>query len=74
MKKSDIVTIATVALLSAATAFFLTTAIIGHPNGGSVKVKTVDPITSSVTSPDTSVFNQNAINPTVQVIIGDGKH
>lgn len=35
-----------------------------------VKVKVAEPITDTVTPPDASVFNSDAINPTVEVIIG----
>jgi hypothetical protein len=70
MKKTDIATIVTIALLSMGAAYFLAVALIGRPSAESVKVKTVDPITSEVTEPDTTVFNAEAINPTVEVIIG----
>jgi len=36
-----------------------------------VMVKTADPITTEIVEPDSSVFNKNAINPTVEVIIGN---
>lgn len=70
MKKTDIATIITIALLSMGAAYFLATTVIGQPSGGSVKVKTVDKISSDVTEPDPTVFNADAINPTVEVIIG----
>jgi hypothetical protein len=70
MKRTDIATIATIALISMGAAYLLATAIIGKPTASSVKVKTVDPITSAVTPPDKTVFNKDAINPTVEVIIG----
>lgn len=36
-------------------------------------VKTVDKIDPSVTPPDTNVFRADAINPTVQTVIGGGQ-
>lgn len=36
-----------------------------------VTVKTADKITSEIKAPDTTVFNKDAINPTVEVIIGN---
>lgn len=71
MKKTDIATIVTIALLSIGTAYFLATALIGSPTPANVKVKTVETISSAVTEPDGTVFNKEAINPTVEVIIGD---
>lgn len=34
------------------------------------KVKTTEVISETVDDPDTKVFNSNAINPTVQTVIG----
>lgn len=70
MKKTDIATIATIALISIGAAYLVAGTLIGRPTGGNVKVKTVDLISSEVTEPDKTVFNSNAINPTVEVIIG----
>lgn len=71
MKKTDIATIVTIALLSIGAAYFLATALIGAPSSESVKIKTIDAISSAVTEPDGTVFNKDAINPTVEVIIGN---
>lgn len=70
MKKSDMATIITIALLSVGMAYFVADALIGRPSGGNVKVKTVDEINADVMDPDRTVFNKDAINPTVEVIIG----
>ncbi len=70
MKKSDIATIVTIAFVSMGAAYLLANTVIGQPSSGSVKVKTIEPITADVTQPDSSVFNSNAINPTVEVIVG----
>jgi len=71
MKKSDIAMIILIASISVLVAYFVAKAIIGDTQNQSVKVKTADPITKDIVSPDSSVFNSSAINPTVQVIIGD---
>lgn len=70
MKKTDVATIITIALLSIGAAYFLAVALIGQPSSESVKVKTVEAISTEVTDPDPTVFNADAINPTVEVIIG----
>lgn len=72
MKNSDIATVIVIAALSMLAAYFVADAVIGQPGTDSVKVKTVDPISSDVAKPDPAVFNKNAINPTVEVIIGQG--
>jgi cell division protein FtsB len=73
MKKSDIAMIILIASVSVLIAYFVAKAIIGDVGSQTVKVKTTDKITTDVQEPDTSIFNSNAINPTVDVIIGDKK-
>lgn len=70
MKKTDIATLILIASLSVIAAYFIADAVLGRPSAESVKVKTVESISSEVASPDASVFNKDAINPTVEVIIG----
>jgi hypothetical protein len=71
MKKSDIAMIILIASISVFVAYFVAKSVIGDVQSQSVIVKTADPITTDVTQPDPTVFNTNAINPTVQVIIGN---
>jgi uncharacterized protein YxeA len=71
MKKSDIAMIILIASVSVMIAYFVAKAIVGDVQNETVKVKTTDTISTEITQPDTSVFNTNAINPTVEVIIGD---
>lgn len=63
-----IILIASISILGA---YFAGKAIIGDVGSQSAKVKTTDKITTKVTEPDPAVFNSNAINPTVEVIIGN---
>ena len=71
MKRSDIATIATIALISMIAAYLLTSMFLGKSNSGIVKVDTMVPVTSEIAEPDPTVFNKDAINPTVEVIIGN---
>lgn len=71
MKKSDIAMIILIASVSILLAYFGAQAILGDIQNESVEVQTIDPITTEVVQPDASVFNSKAINPTVEVIIGD---
>jgi hypothetical protein len=71
MKRSEIAMIVLVAGLSVIVAYFAANTLIGKPTTQDAKVRTIDSITSTVTEPDTKVFNKEAINPTVEVNIGD---
>jgi hypothetical protein len=71
MKKSDIAMIILIASISMLVAYFVSKSILGDVGAQSVKVKTAEKITTEVTKPDPSVFNSSAINPTVEVIIGN---
>ncbi len=72
MKNSDIAALILIASLSVVVAYFVASAVIGKPSSASVKVKTIEPISAEVQEPDKSIFNEDAINPTVEVEIGDG--
>jgi hypothetical protein len=71
MKKSDIAVIILIASVSIAVAYFVADAVIGKPSSASVKVRTATPISAEVEEPSTSIFNKDAINPTVEVVIGN---
>lgn len=71
MKKSDVAMIILIASISVMVAYFAAKAIIGDTATQSQVVKTTDEITTNIDKPDSGVFNSKAINPTVQVIIGD---
>jgi len=71
MKKSDIAMIILIASISMLVAYFAAKALVGDVQNQSVKVKTAEKISTEVTEPDPSVFNSQAINPTVEVIIGN---
>lgn len=70
MKKSDVAMIILIASISVLVAYFVAKALLGDVQNQSVKVKTTEPITATVEAPDKKIFNTNAINPTVEVIIG----
>lgn len=72
MKSTDIAMIILIASVSVGMAFGIVSAIPGlKVSNTPVKVKTIEPYTSSVTEPDPKVFNKDAINPTVDVTIGN---
>ncbi|HEY8886429.1 MAG TPA: hypothetical protein VIM31_02955 [Candidatus Microsaccharimonas sp.] len=71
MKKTDIAMIVFIAAVSAGIAYFVAHSLFGTMSSQSVKVKTIDPITSVVETPDKKIFNTNAINPSVEVNINN---
>jgi len=72
MKSTDIAMIILIASISVGVAFGIVSAIPGlKVSNDTVKVKTIEKYTSSVAEPDPRVFNKDAINPTVDVTIGD---
>ncbi len=69
MKKTDLAMIVLIAAVSVGVAYFVAHSLLGGMSEEGVKVKTVDPITSVVEAPDKAIFNDNAINPSVEVNI-----
>ena len=72
MKKTDIAMIVLIASVSVLAAYFIAKATpIGNSSEEAVTIKTIDRIETAVTPPDEAVFNSDAINPTVEIYIGD---
>lgn len=74
MKKSDIAMVIFIASVSIMVSFVIANQIsfLKPPQKGQ-DVKTIDRINPNVTSPDTNIFRADAINPTVQTVIGGGQ-
>ena len=71
MKKTDVAMIILIASVSILIAYFVVKSIpLFNDAQKPVKVKTAEPITSTIDEVDKTVFNKDAINPTVEVIIG----
>lgn len=70
MKRTDVASLIFIASLSVIVAYFIADAVIGKPTSESVKVKTMAPISADIEQPDPSIFNKDAINPTVEIVIG----
>lgn len=71
MKKSDIAMIILIASVSVLVAYFTSSALVGDVSEESVQVKTAEEISTDVVDPDPEIFNKDAINPTVEVIVGN---
>ncbi|MNH50525.1 hypothetical protein D3C85_1137360 [compost metagenome] len=71
MKKTDVAMIILIASMSVLVAYFIAGALpIFKSSQEPVDVKTVDEISTAVDQPNPSIFNKDAINPTVEVLIG----
>lgn len=72
MKQSDIFTLILIAGIGTLAAFFACNAILGDPDEAKVEYKTVSEVlTSDLTIPRSDVFNELAINPTIEVYVGN---
>lgn len=71
MKKTDVAMIILIAGVGVMLAYFIAVNIpfLKVPEEGA-KVQTIPKITSDITEPNPDVFNKDAINPTVEVIVG----
>lgn len=71
MKRSEIALIVLVAGLSVIIAYFVANALIGSPSPKDQLVRTAVEITSTIEQPQSDIFNKDAVNPTVEVNIGN---
>lgn len=73
MKKTDIAMIVLIAGIGILVAYMVASSLpfLRVPREG-VKVKTVREISADVQQPDERIFHSNAINPTVEVFVGQG--
>ena len=58
-----------IASISVIVAYFVASSVFGNISRDAAKVKTIDPIDSTIVQPRPDIFNTNAINPAVQVQI-----
>jgi len=73
VKKTDIAMIVLIAALSVGAAFLVIGSIPGLnlSSNSTEKVKTIERYDSKIDEPDKDVFNSTAVNPTVDITIGD---
>lgn len=69
MKRTELVMIVLIASISVLVAYFVAQSVLGGQSNESVNVKTIEKIDSSFQEPDETIFNENAINPAVEVQI-----
>jgi hypothetical protein len=72
MKKNDIAALVLIVAITGVIAYVVANAVIGKPQNNPVQVEQVTPIAPNFPSPDPRVFNDQAIDPTVE-ITGSGQ-
>ena len=71
MKKNEIALLVLIVAISIGIAYAAGQALFGGASTKPVSVETATAVSPDVQQPDESIFNLNAINPTVPVKIGD---
>lgn len=72
MKQSDIFSLILVAGIGTLAAFFLCNTLMGDPNLAKTEFKTLSStISADLAIPDPEIFNSLAINPTIEVYVGN---
>lgn len=74
MKQKDIAIIIVVVFFSGLISYFVSRAIFASPDSLETKVEVVQPITADFPEPDTRYFNDNSVNPTLTITIGEGQN
>lgn len=74
MKQKDIITLALVVIISGVVSLILTNIIFGSPKNNNVKVEVVEAISSEFKLPDARYFNDESIDPTQIIRIGDNNN
>lgn len=67
MKKSDLAAIVLLVAISGVIAYIIAGAVIGEPKNNPVQVEKVTKIGPSFPAPDGRIFNEKAIDPTVEI-------
>lgn len=74
MKQKDIALIAIVAVVAAIFSLLLTQTLFVSKKNRELSTEVVDPISSQFSEPDKQVFNEQAINPTQLIQIGENSN
>jgi hypothetical protein len=74
MKQKDIALILIVAIISGVLSVLITSNVFVGKKGKDLKAENVSAITAEFKKPDDKIFNENAINPTQLIQIGDNNN
>lgn len=67
MKQNDIAAIVLIVAIAGIISYFVASALIGQPSNNPVQVEQVTKIAPTFPTPDSRVFNDQAIDPTVKI-------
>jgi hypothetical protein len=71
MNKNNFAILILIVAVAAGISYAVGNAVLGSKALKPVTVKTTTPIKAEISEPDVAVFPSDAINPTVQITIGD---
>ncbi len=71
MKKKDLTLIIMIMIISAALSFALSSVIFGDPETDPIEVESTVRLSDDFNRPDEAYFNEDSINPTQLIRIGD---
>jgi uncharacterized membrane protein (UPF0182 family) len=71
MKGSSLATVVLIAIIATVTAALIVNSLLGDPNEEYVDIPYMDVISGNIEEPDPEVFNTKAVNPTVEVYVGN---
>jgi hypothetical protein len=74
MKQKDLVLIIAISFVSAVLALVLSNLVISSPKSRQQKAEVVEAITDEFKQPDKKYFNDQSVNPTKQIRIGDAQN
>lgn len=74
MKQKDFAIIIAVVILSGIVSYFVSNALFASKDSLETEVEVVQPITAEFPEPDARYFNENSLNPTRTITIGDGQN
>ena len=69
MKQSDIFSIIIIATVGTLVSYFAVNSFLGNPDEATATITTINEISPDLVTPDSELFNPDAINPTVEVMI-----
>lgn len=71
MKKNDLALLILIVSISLIASFLILKALVGDQKSSLVRAEIVEPITAELVAPEPTTFHKDAINPTVNIQIGD---
>ena len=74
MKKKDLLLITAVAIVAGVAALIISRIFLSAPKHLQQEVEVVEPISAEFKTPDQRIFNQQAINPTRLIRIGENQN